>query len=99
MRAQLGHLLAQMDLPSISIQIMPLTASPHPGMSGPFTVLSFSERADLDVVHVEHLVSALYVEDAADVSVCNTAFEHLRAHALPLDKSADLTARIMKDLK
>ncbi|WP_330333322.1 helix-turn-helix domain-containing protein [Streptomyces sp. NBC_00536] len=99
MRAQLGHLLEQMDVPSISIQIMPLSASPHPGMSGPFTVLSFSERADLDVVLVEHLVSALYVEDAADVSVCNTAFEHLRAHALPLDKSADLTARIMKDLK
>ncbi|MFZ3496090.1 helix-turn-helix domain-containing protein [Streptomyces sp. 5.8] len=99
MRAQLGHLLEQMELSNVSIQIMPLTASPHPGMSGPFTVLRFPESADLDVVLVEHLVSALYVEDAADVSVCNSAFEHLRAHALPLDKSADLTARIMKDLK
>lgn len=99
MRAQLGHLLEQMDLPNVSIQIMPLSASPHPGMSGPFTVLRFPESADLDVVLVEHLVSALYVEDAADVSVCNSAFEHLRAHALPLDRSADLTARIMKDLK
>ncbi|MER5733081.1 helix-turn-helix transcriptional regulator [Streptomyces sp. NPDC002138] len=99
MRDQCQRLLDLMDLPHVSIQILPLSAAPHPGMGGPFTVLGFPESADLDVVLVEHLASALYVEDAADVSVYGSAFEHLRAHALPFDKSADLTARIKQEHK
>ncbi|MER6485676.1 helix-turn-helix transcriptional regulator [Streptomyces virginiae] len=97
MAGQCQRLLDLMELPSVSIQIIPLDAPPHPGMAGPFTVLGFPESADLDVVLVEHLASALYVEDAADVSVYGSAFDALRAHALPFDKSADLTARIKQE--
>ncbi|MET9959267.1 helix-turn-helix transcriptional regulator [Streptomyces sp. NPDC006326] len=97
MREQCQRLLDRMELPHVSIQIIPQDAPPHPGMAGAFTALSFPESADLDVVLVEHLASALYVEDAADVSVYGSAFEHLRAHALPFDKSADLTARIKQE--
>nr|WSW58441.1 helix-turn-helix transcriptional regulator [Streptomyces sp. NBC_00998] len=97
MRDQCQRLLDLMELPHVSIQLIPLNARPHPGMAGPFTVLGFPESADLDVVHVEHLASALYVEDAADVAVYGNAFEHLRAHALPFDASADLTARIKQE--
>jgi hypothetical protein len=99
MRAQLQHLLEQAERPNVSIQIMPVVKGPHPGMSGPFTVLGFPESADLDVVLVEHLASALYVESAADVSEYGTAFEHLRAEALPPDESADLTADILEKLR
>jgi transcriptional regulator with XRE-family HTH domain len=99
MREQLQRLLDLMDLPHVSIQVLPSDAPEHPGMAGPFTILRYPESADLDVVLVEHLASALYVEDAADVAVYGSAFEHLRAHALPFAASADLTARLMKDLK
>ncbi|MET9696622.1 helix-turn-helix transcriptional regulator [Streptomyces sp. NPDC006529] len=99
MRDQCQRLLDLMDLPHVSIQILPLGAPAHPGMAGPFTVLAFPESADLDVVHVEGLASALYVEDAADVVVYGSAFEHLRAHALPFAASADLTARIKQEHK
>ncbi|WP_369147111.1 helix-turn-helix domain-containing protein [Streptomyces sp. R44] len=94
MRDQLQRLLDLMDYPHISIQVLPRGAAPHPGLSGPFTMLSFPETADLDVVLVEHLTSALYVEDTAEVSIYGSAFEHLRAEALPLDKSADLIANL-----
>ncbi|MGW6855862.1 helix-turn-helix domain-containing protein [Streptomyces xanthophaeus] len=97
MRDQLQRLLDLAELPNVSIQILPLDSPPHPGMAGPYTILGFPESADLDVVLVEHLASALYVEDAADVAVYGSAFEHLRAHALPLAPSADLTARLMKE--
>ncbi|MFI5986206.1 helix-turn-helix domain-containing protein [Streptomyces sp. NPDC051555] len=99
MRAQLQNLLDQAERPNVSIQIMPIAKAPHPGMSGPFTVLGFPESADLDVVLVEHLASALYVESAADVSEYGAAFEHLRAEALPQDKSVDLTADILEKLR
>jgi transcriptional regulator with XRE-family HTH domain len=97
MRDQCQWLLDSMDLPHVSIQILPMDAPPHPGMPGAFTVLGFPESADLDVVHVEGLASALYVEDATDVAVYGSAFEHLRAHALPFAASADLTARIKQE--
>lgn len=99
MRNQLQHLLELTSAPNVSIQIIPIDAPAHPGLSGPYSLFGFPESADFDVARVEHLASALYVESAADVSVYATAFEHLRAAALPLDASADLTARLMENIK
>jgi transcriptional regulator with XRE-family HTH domain len=94
MREQLQMLLDKQRLPHVSIQVLPLDAPPHVGMSGGFAVLGFPETADLDVVLVESLTSALYVEDTAEVSRYGSAFERLRAAALPFDESADLIARL-----
>ncbi|MEV7425218.1 helix-turn-helix transcriptional regulator [Streptomyces sp. NPDC091212] len=93
MRDQLQRLLDLSELPHVSIQVLPLDAMPHPGMAGSFTMIGFPETADLDVVLVESLTSALYVEDPAEVSIYGGAFERLRAAALPFDKSADLIAK------
>jgi transcriptional regulator with XRE-family HTH domain len=99
MREQLQLLLDRQKLPHVSIQVLPLDAPPHVGMSGSFAVLGFPETADLDVVLVESLTSALYVEDAAEVSRYGTAFEHLRAAALPFDESADLIATLKDNIQ
>jgi transcriptional regulator with XRE-family HTH domain len=97
MKEQLQMLLDKQRLPHVSIQVLPLSAPPHVGMSGSFAVVGFPEAASLDVVLVESLTSALYVEDAAEVSRYGSAFERLRAAALPFDESADLIARL-KDI-
>lgn len=94
MKEQLQRLLDVTQLPHVSVQVLPLNASPHPGMAGPFTLLGFPETADLDIAHVEDLTSALYVEDPAEVSIYGAAFERLRAAALPFDKSTDLIAQL-----
>jgi len=96
MKEQLQTLLDKQRLPHVSIQVLPLDAPPHVGMSGSFAVLGFPETADLDVVLLESLTSALYVEDTAEVRRFGSAFERLRAAALPFDASADLIER-MKD--
>lgn len=93
MKEQLQKLLDYAKLPKVSIQVLPLDAPPHVGMSGSFAVLGFPETADLDVVLVESLTSALYVEDPSEVSRYGGAFERLRAAALPFDETADLIAR------
>jgi transcriptional regulator with XRE-family HTH domain len=93
MRDQLQRLVDLSALPHVSIQVLPLEATPHPGLAGSFAVVGFPGTADLDVVHVETLTSALYVEDPAEVSIYSVAFERLRAAALPFDDSADLIAR------
>lgn len=94
MREQLQRLLDVTTLPHVSVQVLPLTASPHPGMSGPFTLLGFPESGDLDIAHVEDLTNALYVEDPGEVAIRGAAFERLRAAALPFDKSTDLIAQL-----
>ncbi|WP_328967898.1 helix-turn-helix domain-containing protein [Streptomyces sp. NBC_00239] len=97
MTGQYQRLLDLIEYPSVSIQVIPFDAPLHPGISGPFTVLGFPESADLDVVHVEGLASALYVEAPVDVAVYNSAFEQLRAYALPFAPSADLIAKLKKE--
>ncbi|MFF5086690.1 helix-turn-helix domain-containing protein [Streptomyces niveus] len=77
MRDQLQRLLDLSELPHVSIQVLPLDATAHPGMAGSFTVIGFPETSDLDVVLLENLTSALYVEDPAEVSIFGSAFERL----------------------
>lgn len=99
MREQLQKLLDIARLPHVSIQVLPLDSPPHVGMSGSFTLVGFPETSDLDVALLEHLTSALYVEDHTEVSRYGTAFEHLRAAALPFDASADLIERLKDNIQ
>lgn len=94
MKEQLQWLLDKQELPNVSIQVLPLSAPPHVGMIGSFVMFGFPETADLDVVYLENLTNALYVEDHPEVSRYGSAFERLRAAALPFDSSADLIERL-----
>jgi uncharacterized protein DUF5753/helix-turn-helix protein len=51
---QLRHLIALTEKPNVTILIIPLSAGPHFGMRGPFTILSF----DFDLDEVLYLESA-----------------------------------------
>lgn len=94
MRDQLARLLALARRPNITLQVLPLSSSPHVGQMGSFTVLGFEDHVDLDVVHVESLTAALYVEDREQVGVYRDAYERLRAAALPPEASANRIAQI-----
>lgn len=99
MRDQLQRLLDLTELPQVSIQVLPLDATPHPGLSGAFTMLGFERTKDLDVVLLENLRTTVYVEDPAEVTVYGSAFERLRAAARPVDESADLIASLKEQLR
>jgi transcriptional regulator with XRE-family HTH domain len=94
MRDQLARLLDRGRRPNVTIQILPSDAPPHVGQLGSYSLLSFDEQADLDVVHVESLTSALYVEESPHVAVYRDAFERLRAAALSPELSAKRIAEI-----
>ncbi|MGW8946464.1 DUF5753 domain-containing protein [Streptomyces koyangensis] len=92
MREQLSRLSRMASLPNVTIQVMPSEAAPHVGQTGSFTILGFGGHSDLDVVHLESLTNALYVEDGPQVATYAEAFERLRAAALPVERSLDLIA-------
>jgi transcriptional regulator with XRE-family HTH domain len=97
MRLQLEHLLDLAQLPSVAIQVIPFGAGAHPAMGRPFVILAFPERADPDVVYLEDLTSALYVEDVDEVDRYNMFFNHLRATALSFEDSATLIMSVIKE--
>lgn len=93
MREQLRRLLDVADMPNITLQIMPLDATPHPGVAGGFTVVNFPGLIP-DLVAVENLRGNSYVEGVENMKVFASAFEHIVAAALPVDDSLALIKRI-----
>jgi transcriptional regulator with XRE-family HTH domain len=98
MQRQLEHLLAQAALPNVAIQVIPFGGGALPAMGRPFVILVFPERVDTDVVYLEDLTSALYLEDVAEVDRYNVFFNHLRATALSFDDSSLLITSVLKEM-
>ena len=67
MRAQFRRLLEVAELPQVTLQVVPFAGGGHSGASGSFTVLRFEEQYLPDVVYIEQLTGAVYLEQRADV--------------------------------
>ncbi|WP_326698058.1 helix-turn-helix transcriptional regulator [Streptomyces sp. NBC_01754] len=91
---QLDRLLSLARRPHITIQVLPVSAAPHVGQMGAFSILGYGTHSGLAVAHIESLTSALYVEDREDVAVYLDAVERLRAAALSPGESMNLIAEI-----
>jgi hypothetical protein len=82
MRAQLNHLVEVTAMPTVTLQVMPFRRGGHAGAGGSFTVLRFGEPDLPDVVYIEQLTSALYLDRRAHVDHYMEVMDHLSADAL-----------------
>jgi transcriptional regulator with XRE-family HTH domain len=98
MGEQLHHLARVAALPTVTLQVLPFAAGHHAGMSGAFTIFSFPEPDDPDVVYLEHTKSDLYLESEEEVRRYASAFDQLRAMALPPDDSVALVVALARSL-
>jgi transcriptional regulator with XRE-family HTH domain len=98
MRDQLLYLTEISELRHVTIQVIPANAGGHPGMSTPFVILSFPDRADPEVTFVDYLTGALYLEKREEVDQYNLAFNHLVAAAMPPQQSVELMRTTAKQL-
>ncbi|MCC3768386.1 helix-turn-helix transcriptional regulator [Streptomyces sp. UNOC14_S4] len=96
MRDQLKRLLAAGQEPRIVIQVIPRTVPAHAGLTGPFTLLSFDEGAD--VLHVDGFSQGRTTADTSEVDEAVHAYDLLRAVALSPKDSADLIRTHLKEL-
>ncbi len=95
MKGQLARLRDLADMAPHVVQVIPEAGKPYHGWSGPFSLLSFSEGAD--VVHVEAFPRDYLLAEQEDVTLAVRAYDLLRAVALPPDESAPLINSILKD--
>lgn len=93
MREQIEHLIEVSRLPNVRLQVLPQDAF-HPVNTGSFIHLQFSEFQD--VVYLELLHSARWVEEPSQVYGYQLAFDHLRSEALGPEASRELMERTIE---
>jgi transcriptional regulator with XRE-family HTH domain len=83
MRAQLRHLIEICEHPGVTIQVMPFSAGGHAAAGTPITILRFGEVELADVVYLEQLTSAIYLDKPADSEYYWHVMNHLAMQAQP----------------
>ena len=95
MRAQLEHLLALRDKRNVTIQIMPFRFGGHAAEGGAFSILRFPEPDLPDIVYVEQLASALYLDKREQVDRYGQIFDRLTVDSQPPDLSSETLQKIV----
>ena len=89
MRGQLERLLAAAGLETVTLQVLPLHGGAHSAMVGSFTLLSFPEDYNPEMLYVDHVGGALHIEEEAALQAARLTFDRLRTDALsPVDSLA-----------
>jgi len=77
MKAQIEALIEASKKPNVRLQIIPFHAGGHAAAGGPFAILRFPEPELPDVVYVEQLTSAIYLDKREDVDQYAMAMERV----------------------
>jgi transcriptional regulator with XRE-family HTH domain len=97
-RAQLLHLIEMAQLPNVSLQVVPFEAGGRGAAGGPFTILRFSEPDLPDVVYIEHLTNALYLDKKRDTQEYLVVMNNLCAKAESPASTLSLLRRISEEI-
>ncbi|GHH69018.1 transcriptional regulator [Streptomyces sulfonofaciens] len=92
MRAQIDRMLEAAELPNVTLQIAELSAGHHPGTYSPFVLFRFGAPELPDMVYIEYLTGALYLDRPDEVTEHMEAMDRMVAHA----ESAQRTKEILR---
>ncbi|MDT0318915.1 helix-turn-helix domain-containing protein [Streptomyces millisiae] len=98
MRAQVDRLIEATSLPNVTLQIMPLSAGPHPGMFGPFQLFRFEIPELPDIIYAEGLTGAAYLDERPDTVAYLEVLDRMGAQAAPVQDTAAILGDIRKEL-
>ncbi|MFE1848000.1 helix-turn-helix domain-containing protein [Streptomyces sp. NPDC014603] len=90
MREQLRHLLAMAERPNVTVQIVPLSVTNASAPAIPVTYLRFGGLDLPDVVYLEHIRSANFLEDRDETEEYRIALDRLADEALKPRDSLEL---------
>ncbi|HEY5988257.1 MAG TPA: helix-turn-helix transcriptional regulator [Streptosporangiaceae bacterium] len=98
MRAQVRRLLAAAEQPNVTIQVIPFQVGGHAAAGGPFSILRFSEPDLPDVVYLEQLSSALYLDKPEVVASYLMVMDRICAEAATPADSAEVMAELLREI-
>jgi transcriptional regulator with XRE-family HTH domain len=97
MRSQLERLVEAAKEPNVTLQVIPFGVGGHAAEAGSFTILRFPEADLPDVVYLEQLTSALYLDKRDDSERYAEVMERLGVVSEPPDQTAQILTRILEE--
>ena len=97
-RAQLQHLLEISDQPGLTIQICPLLTGASYAAPGSFSILKFATDDLPDIVYVEQLTTALYLDKRADVDRYTQAMDQIAASSTTCEQTTEILQSVIREL-
>ncbi|MEU9121243.1 helix-turn-helix transcriptional regulator [Streptomyces sp. NPDC048506] len=96
MREQLKHLIEVSERPNVRLQVMPFSLGGHAGEFGAFTMLGFQESGLPDVVFLEQLTSALYLDKPEEVAQYGRVMDRLQEEGPSPAETRDLLRGLLQ---
>ncbi|MFB9837132.1 helix-turn-helix domain-containing protein [Actinoallomurus acaciae] len=96
MRHQLEELVAATKLPNLTLQVTPFAVGGHTAPGG-FSILRFPDPQMTDVIYVEQLTNALYLDKREEVDTYLLVMERLSIVSASPTESIDIINHIMDD--
>jgi transcriptional regulator with XRE-family HTH domain len=98
MRAQLVQLIEATEEPQVTLQVMPFRTGGHAAEAGAFTIMRFPEPDLPDVVYLEQLTSALYLDKRDDVEKYTEVMERLSVESESPERSVDILSGMLEEV-
>jgi transcriptional regulator with XRE-family HTH domain len=98
MRAQLVQLTEATKEPQVTLQVMPFRTGGHAAEAGAFTIMRFPEPDLPDVVYLEQLTSALYLDKRDDVEKYTEVMERLSVESESPERSVDILSGMLEEV-
>ena len=97
MRGQIEHLIRISELPNVTVQLLPYSVGGHAAAGGPFTIVRFPETDLPDVVYLEQLTSALYLDKRNDLDQYQAVMNLLSVQAATPQDTTQLLRELMDE--
>ncbi|MFI5925684.1 helix-turn-helix domain-containing protein [Micromonospora sp. NPDC051543] len=97
MRGQLTALIEATKSPTVRLQVIPFAAGGHAAAGGAFTILRFGDQELPDIVYIEQLTSALYLDKRDDLDYYAVAMERLCVEAEPPERTPEILGRLLEE--
>ena len=98
MRSQLERLIEATKEPNITLQVMPFSSGGHAAEGGAFTIMRFPEVDLPDVVYLEQLTSALYLDKRDDVERYTEVMERLSVESESPDHTTEILSGMLEEV-
>jgi hypothetical protein len=95
---QIKRLMEAVGEPNITLQVMPFKYGGHGAEGGAFTIMRFPEADLPDMVYMEYLTGAHYIDKPDEVEVYAAVMERLSVAGTSPEKTRDILADILKEL-
>ncbi|WP_101255934.1 helix-turn-helix domain-containing protein [Streptomyces barkulensis] len=98
MRAQADRLLEEAERPNVTLQITEFSSGFHPGTYGPFVLFRFGLPELPDMVYVEYLTGAVYLDERTEVASHLELLDRMSAQAATARRTKEILRDFRKEL-